>query len=252
MAAIMNGIAYDGIFQPSGATFLVFSDYARPSIRLAALSNLPTIYIFTHDSVAVGEDGPTHEPVETVAALRAIPGLDVMRPGDSEETAGAFAAAYLRTDGPTLLALCRQNLPNLSEIPVATRRQGAARGAYIARKETKNLEAIVMATGSELQLALEAAKQLGEGTRVVSMPCMERFLRQDAAYQEEVLPRACRKRVSIEAGISQPWFQFVGLDGKSVGINRFGLSAPGAITLTELGITAEAIVAAARSLQSID
>lgn len=248
MAAIMNGIAYDGIFQPSGATFLVFSDYARPSIRLAALSNLPTLYIFTHDSVAVGEDGPTHEPVETVAALRAIPGLDVIRPADSEETAGAFAAAYSRTDGPTLLSLCRQNLPNLSEIPVATRRQGVALGGYIARKETKNLETIVMATGSELQLALAAAKTLGEGTRVISMPCMERFLRQDAAYQEEVLPKACRKRVSIEAGISQPWFQFIGLDGKSVAINRFGLSAPGAITLTELGMTAEAVVAAARAM----
>ncbi|MBM3856724.1 MAG: transketolase [Verrucomicrobia bacterium] len=248
MAAIMNGIAYDGIFQPSGATFLVFSDYARPSIRLAALSNLPVIYIFTHDSVAVGEDGPTHEPVETVAALRAIPGLDVIRPADPEETAGAFAAAYSRTDGPTLFVLCRQNLPNLNDIPVSTRRQGVARGAYIARKETKNLEMIIMATGSELQIALEAAKQLGEGTRVVSMPCMERFLRQDVAYQEEILPKVCRKRISIEAGISQPWFQFIGLDGKSVAINRFGLSAPGAITLKELGMTAESIVAAAQQL----
>jgi transketolase len=249
MAAIMNGIAYDGIFQPSGATFLVFSDYARPSIRLAALSNLPVIYIFTHDSVAVGEDGPTHEPVETVAALRAIPGLDVIRPADPEETAGAFAAGYSRTDGPTLLALCRQALPNLHEIPVAIRRQGVARGAYIALKETKSLETIIMATGSELQLALKAAKILGEGTRVVSMPCTERFLRQDASYQEEVLPKDCRKRVSIEAGISQPWFQFIGLDGKSVAINRFGLSAPGAITLTELGMTVEAVVAAAESLK---
>lgn len=245
MAAIMNGIAYDGIFQASGATFLVFSDYARPSIRLAALSNLPTIYIFTHDSVAVGEDGPTHEPVETVAALRAIPGLDVIRPADPEETAGAFAAAYARTDGPTLLALCRQNLPNLNDIPVATRRQGVARGAYIARKETKNLETIIMATGSELQVALEAAKTLGEATRVVSMPCMERFLRQEPAYQEEILPTTCRKRISIEAGISQPWFQFIGLDGKSVAINRFGLSAPGAITLKELGMTTEAVIDAA-------
>ncbi len=248
MAAIMNGIAYDGIFQPSGATFLVFSDYARPSIRLAALSNLPTVYIFTHDSVAVGEDGPTHEPVETVAALRAIPGLDVIRPADSEETAGAFAAAYARTDGPTLLVLCRQNLPNLNEIPIALRREGVLRGAYIAHKETKNLEVIIMATGSELQVALEAAKKLGEGVRVVSMPCMERFLRQETTYQEEVLPKACRKRVSIEAGISQPWFQFIGLDGKSVAINRFGLSAPGSTVLKELGMTVEAVVEAATSL----
>jgi len=247
MAAILNGIAYDGIFQPSGATFLVFSDYARPSIRLAALSNLPVVYVFTHDSVAVGEDGPTHEPVETVAALRAIPGLDVIRPADPEETAGAFVTAYARTDGPTLLALCRQNLPNLNEISIATRRQGVARGAYIARKETKKLETIILATGSELQVALEAAKQLGEGTRVVSMPCMERFLRQDAAYQEEVLPKTCRKRVSIEAGVSQPWFQFIGLDGKSVAIDRFGLSAPGGTVLKELGMTVEAVVTAVRS-----
>ena len=248
MAAILNGFAYDGIFQPSGATFLVFSDYARPSIRLAALSNLSVLYIFTHDSVAVGEDGPTHEPVETVAALRAIPGLDVIRPADPEETAGAFAAGIERIDGPTLLALCRQNLPNLNEIPAEVRRQGVFKGAYIARQETKPLELILLATGSELQLALEAAKQLGEGTRVVSMPCMERFLRQDASYQEAVLPRACRKRVSVEAAVSQSWYQFIGLDGKSVGINRFGLSAPGAIALKELGMTVEAVVAAARSL----
>lgn len=246
MAAVMNGIAYDGIFRPSGATFLVFSDYARPSIRLAALSNLPALYIFTHDSVAVGEDGPTHEPVETVSALRAIPGLDVIRPADPEETAGAFAAGLERTDGPTLLSLCRQNLPNLSEIPIDVRRQGVFKGGYIAKKETKNLELILLATGSELQLALEAAKQLGEGTRVVSMPCTERFLRQEGAYQEEVLPKACRRRISIEAGISQSWYQFIGLDGKSVAINRFGLSAPGATVLKELGMSLEAIVAAAK------
>lgn len=248
MAAILNGIAYDGVFQPSGATFLVFSDYARPSIRLAALSNLPVLYIFTHDSVAVGEDGPTHEPVETVAALRAIPGLDVIRPADPEETAGAFAAGLERIDGPTLLSLCRQNLPSLKDIPIEVRRHGVFKGAYIAKKESQKLEVILLASGSELQLALEAAKILGGGTRVVSMPCMERFLRQDRAYQEEILPNGCRKRVSVEAGISQPWFQFVGLDGKSVGINRFGLSAPGGVVLKELGITTEAIVAAALSL----
>ncbi|MFI0347620.1 MAG: transketolase [Chthoniobacterales bacterium] len=248
MCGILNGIAYDGIFQASGATFLVFSDYGRPSIRVASLSKLPVVYIFTHDSVAVGEDGPTHEPVETIAALRAIPGLDVIRPADPEETAGAFAAAFERTDGPTLLALCRQNVPSLHEIPIAARREGAARGAYIARAETKPLEVILLATGSELQLALKAAQELGEGTRVVSMPCMERFLRQDAAYQETILPKNCRKRVSVEAGASQPWFRFIGLDGKSVSIDRFGLSAPGAIVLEELGITVAAVVAAAKSI----
>jgi transketolase len=248
MCAVMNGYAYDGIFRIAGATFLVFSDYGRPSIRVAALSKLPTFYIFTHDSVAVGEDGPTHEPVETVAALRAIPGLDVIRPADPEETAGAFAAGLQRTDGPTLLSLCRQNLPNLNEIPTDVRRKGVFKGAYIARKETAALELIILASGSELKVALEAAKQLGAGARVVSMPCMERFERQDAAYREEVLPANCRKRVSIEAGISDPWFRFVGLDGKTVAIDRFGLSAPGSTVLKELGMTAENVVSAAKSL----
>ena len=248
MCAILNGYAYDGIFRPSGATFLVLSDYGRPSIRVASLSKLPVLYIFTHDSVAVGEDGPTHEPVETVAGLRAIPGLDVIRPADPEETAGAFAAALEHTDGPTLLSLSRQNLPNLKEIPVAVRRQGVFRGAYIARKETSPLETILLSSGSELHVALEAATLLGAGTRVVSVPCFERFLRQDAAYHEEVLPSSIRKRVSIEAGISDPWFRFVGLDGKTVSIDRFGLSAPGSTVLKELGMTAESVVNAARSL----
>jgi len=248
MCAVMNGYAYDGIFRIAGATFLVFSDYGRPSIRVAALSKLPTFYIFTHDSVAVGEDGPTHEPVETVAALRAIPGLDVIRPADPEETAGAFAAGLQRTDGPTLLSLCRQNLPNLNEIPTDVRRKGVFKGAYIARKETAALELIILASGSELNVALEAAKQLGAGARVVSMPCMERFERQDAAYREEVLPANCRKRISIEAGVSDPWFRFIGLDGKTVAIDRFGLSAPGSTVLKELGMTAENVVSAAKSL----
>lgn len=248
MCGIMNGFAYDGIFRPSGATFLVFSDYGRPSIRLAALSHLPCVYIFTHDSVGVGEDGPTHEPVETVAALRAIPGLDVIRPADPEETAGAFAAAFEKTDGPTLLVLSRQNLPNLSEIPVQTRREGVFKGGYIAKKETSALEAILLATGSELQHAMKAAEQLGGGVRVVSMPCFERFERQDAAYREEVLPSSCRKRVSIEAGISDPWFRFVGLDGKVLGIDRFGMSAPGSVVMKELGMTPENVVAAVKSL----
>lgn len=248
MCAIMNGYAYDGIFRIAGATFLVFSDYGRPSIRVAALSKLPTTYIFTHDSVAVGEDGPTHEPVETVAALRTIPGLDVIRPADPEETVGAFAAAMEHTDGPTLLSLCRQNVPNLSEIPVDVRRKGVFKGGYIARRETAPLEVIILSSGSELSVALEAATALGGGVRVVSMPCMERFERQSAAYREEVLPSACRKRVSIEAGISDPWFRYVGLDGKTVSIDRFGLSAPGATVLKELGITADNVVKAAQSL----
>lgn len=248
MCGLLNGIAYDGIFRPSGATFLVFSDYGRPSIRVAALSKLPVVYIFTHDSVGVGEDGPTHEPVETVAALRAIPGLDVIRPADPEETAGAFAAALEKTDGPTMLVLSRQNLPTLAEIPVKTRREGVFKGGYIAKKETAPLELILLAAGSELQHAVKAAGELGAGTRVVSIPCFERFESQSEEYRESVLPKACRKRVSIEAGVSDPWFRYVGLDGISIGINRFGLSAPGPKVMEVLGITPEHVVKAARSL----
>jgi transketolase len=248
MCGILNGLAYDGIFRPSGATFLIFSDYGRPSIRLASLSKLPVVYIFTHDSVGVGEDGPTHEPVETVAALRAIPGLDVIRPADPEETAGAFAAAFQRTEGPTLLALTRQNLPTLNDIPVELRREGVFKGGYVAKKETAALELILLASGSELQHALKAAEELGDGARVVSMPCFERFERQDAAYKESVLPNAVRRRVSIEAGVSDPWFRFIGLDGKAVSIDRFGMSAPGGKVMEALGMTSAKVVEAAKSL----
>ena len=248
MAAIMNGIAYDGIFRASGATFLVFSDYCRPSIRLAALSKLPNLYIFTHDSVGVGEDGPTHQPVETVSGLRMIPNLDVIRPADPEETAGAFVAAMQRLEGPTLLALTRQALPNLKDIPVEDRRQGVFHGGYVAVREKAELEVILIATGSELQYAVEAARELGDGVRVVSMPCPERFDRQPADYREKVLPSTCRKRVAIEAGVTAFWGKYVGLDGKTVGIDRFGLSAPGKTTMKELGITTENLVATVRSL----
>ena len=248
MAGIMNGIAYDGIFRASGATFLVFADYARPSIRIAALASLPTLYIFTHDSVGVGEDGPTHQPVETVSGLRVIPNLDVIRPADPEETAGAFAAALLRTNGPTLLALTRQAVPNLTILPAQARREGVAKGAYILVKETAPLETILLSAGSEVQHAVAAAKELGAGTRVVSMPCMERFERQSPEYQEEVLPRAVRKRVAIEAGVSDLWYRWVGLDGKVVGIDRFGISAPGGKVMEILGMTAAKVVETARSL----
>ena len=248
MCAILNGIAYHGIFRPSGATFLVFADYCRPSIRLAALAKLPVIYVFTHDSVGVGEDGPTHQPVETVNGLRVIPNLDVIRPGDPEETAGAFVAAISRTDGPTLIALTRQTIPIQNEVPLDARRQGVLKGGYIARKESGKLDAIILATGSELQHALNAAKQLGDGVRVVSLPCTERFLRQEQSYQDDVLPPACRRRVAIEAGVSILWYRFVGLDGKVVGIDRFGLSAPGGKVMAELGMTVERVVEAVKSL----
>lgn len=248
MAAINNGVAYDGLFRPSCATFLVFADYSRPSMRLAALSRLPVIYIYTHDSVGVGEDGPTHQPIETVSALRLIPGLDVIRPADPEETAGAFAAALERIEGPTLLALTRQNVPMLNGIPVEVRRNGVLKGGYIAIKETAELTHILLGAGSELQHAVAAAKVIGAGARVVSMPSFERFNRQPEEYRNEVLPPSVRKRVAIEAGVTALWREYVGLDGKVVGIDRFGISAPGGTAMKELGITADAVVAAAQSL----
>lgn len=248
MGAITNGIAYDGIWITSGATFLTFSDYMRPSIRLAALSKLSVFQIFTHDSVGVGEDGPTHQPVETTSALRLIPNLDVVRPADPEETAAAFAMAISRTEGPTALILSRQNLPNLSDIPVATRRDGTLKGGYIAKKESGDLELILMASGSELQHALAASEDLGAGVRVVSMPSFEAFERQSVAYREEVLPSTCRKRVAIEAGVGGLWHQYVGLDGKVISIERFGLSAPGDQVMAELGMTPASVTAAAKAL----
>lgn len=247
MGAIMNGIAYDGLFRVSGATFLTFSDYMRPSVRLAALCKLPVFYIWTHDSIGVGEDGPTHQPVETVSALRCIPGLDVYRPADAEETAGAYVATIQRTDGPTALILSRQNLPQLNDIPVQTRREGTLKGAYIAHKETGDLKTIIIATGSELQHAMKAAKQLGDGVRVVSMPCMEVFERQDEAYQLEVLPDSCTQRVAIEAGVTGLWYKYTGRCGKLLGIDRFGISAPGDTVMKELGITADDVVKAVQS-----
>lgn len=246
MGAILNGIAYDGIFRPSGATFAVFADYLRPSIRLAALAHLPVVYIFTHDSIGVGEDGPTHQPVETCSGLRVIPGLDVMRPGDPEETAGAFAAALLKTDGPTVILLTRQNIPSQSSIPVQIRRQGAALGGYIARKETGPLETILLATGSELQHAMKAAEQLGAGTRVVSLPCFERFDSQTEKYRQEVLPMSCKKRIAIEAGVSGLWWKYVGDAGTVIGIDRFGMSAPGDTVMKELHMTSDAVLSAAK------
>ncbi len=248
MAAISNGIAYDGIFHPSIATFLVFADYSRPAMRIAALAKLPVVYIYTHDSVGVGEDGPTHQPVETVSGLRVIPNFDVIRPGDPEETAGAFAAAFERTDGPTLLSLSRQAIPLLNDIPPHIRRAGVLKGGYVAVQETAPLTCILLASGSELQHAVAAAKILGAGARVVSMPSFERFNRQTAEYREAILPSAVRKRVAIEAGVTGLWYQYVGLDGKVIGIDRFGMSAPGGTVMKELGITAEAVVAAAQAL----
>jgi transketolase len=248
MCAILNGISYHGMFRASGATFMVFTDYCRASIRLSALSRLPNIYIFTHDSIGVGEDGPTHEPVETVSSVRLMPHIDVIRPADPEETAGAFVAAVERTDGPTLIALTRQVVPILNEIDANLRREGVLRGGYIAKKEKEKLDLIIMSCGSELQHALAAAKELGDGVRVVSMPCFERFARESEEYREEVLPKSCRRRVAIEAGVPEIWYQYVGLDGKVVGLHEFGLSAPGPEVMKERGIDAQHVIDAAKSL----
>ena len=248
MGAIINGIAYDGIFKASGATFHTFSDYMRPSVRLAALAHLPVFYIWTHDSIGVGEDGPTHQPVEHTMSLRCMPKLQVFRPGDPEEAAAAFAAAIENDDHPTALVLTRQGIPNLAGIPVETRREGTLKGGYIAKKESGNLDMILIGTGSELQHAMAAAEQLGDGVRVVSLPCWERFDAQPADYQEEVLPSGCTRRVSLEAGTTLGWAKYVGLQGTALGVDRFGISAPGGTVMEKLGMTAEAVVAAAKAL----
>lgn len=247
MGAIQNGLAYDGLFLGSGATFATFADYMRPSVRLAALSHLHTFYIWTHDSIGVGEDGPTHQPVEIVAALRAIPNLDVIRPADAEETAGAFVSAVRRKDGPTGLILTRQNVPSL-EGDASTKRNGVLKGGYILHKEKGKLETILLASGSEVQHAAAAAKELGDGVRVVSMPSFEIFDRQDASYREEVLPAGCRRRVAIEAGVSLPWFKYVGLDGTVVAVDRFGISAPGDEVMEKLSMTPAAVIDAVKKL----
>ena len=247
MGAIMNGIAYHGGVRPSGATFLVFADYMRPSIRLASIARLPVIYVFTHDSVGVGEDGPTHQPVETVMGLRVIPGLDVIRPADPEETAGAWIAALEHTKGPTALALTRQNVPMLPG-DAKTKREGVGRGGYVLVRESAALDTILIATGSEVQHAVAAARELGPGTRVVSLPCFSRFERQPGTYRDDVLPPTCERRVSIEAGVTLGWSRWVGVRGLALGIDHFGESAPGNILMEKFGMTKDALVTAVRAL----
>ena len=252
MGAICNGIAYDGLFRVSAGTFCVFVDYMRASIRVAALSELPVTYVLTHDSVAVGEDGPTHQPVETVTGLRVIPNLDVVRPADEEEAAGSWMCAMERKDGPTALIFTRQNIPSLSsvaDISAEQRRQGTLKGAYIALKEqTEQPGRIIIASGSEVILALQAAKELGPDVRVVSMPSMWRFNRQSAEYRESVLPAACTRRLAVEAGKSDLWYRYVGTEGSIISIDRFGFSAPGDVVLSDLGMNVPNIVAHAQKL----
>jgi transketolase len=251
MGAILNGIALHGPTRPYGGTFLVFSDYMRPSVRLAALMKLPVVYVWTHDSIGLGEDGPTHQPIEHVAALRAIPGLDVVRPGDANETAHAWRAIIeqgrdANAHRPSALALTRQDVPVLA----GTSYQGVARGGYVlAEAATATPDVILIGTGSELQLAVaarDALQALGVGARVVSMPCVEWFDAQDRAYREEVLPPGVKARVAVEAGIAMPWHRFVGDAGEIVSIEHFGASADFKTLFREFGITADAVVAAAQ------
>jgi transketolase len=249
MGAILSGIALHGPTRPYGGTFLVFSDYMRGAVRLAAVMRAPVTYVWTHDSIGLGEDGPTHQPVEHLAALRAIPGLAVVRPADANETAYAWRAILERqctwASGPVGLALTRQNVPVLP----GTSADGVARGGYVLAGDDGTPDVIIIATGSEVQLALAARQTLaadGVSARVVSMPCVEWFAQQDAGYQESVLPAAVTARVSVEAGIAQPWWQWIGSAGRAVSLEHFGASADYQTLFTEFGITAEATVAAAR------
>ncbi|MGY0231643.1 transketolase [Longispora urticae] len=246
MGSILNGIALHGGTRPYGGTFLVFSDYMRPAVRLAALMKLPTVYVWTHDSIGLGEDGPTHQPVEHLAALRAIPGLDVVRPADANETAVAWRKALEHTDRPTALALTRQNVPTLDPTAAAD----ADKGGYVLEDSDGLPDVILMATGSEVQLAVGArAKLVEEGlnVRVVSMPCQEWFDAQPVEYRNHVLPPGVKARVSVEAGIAMPWRHLVGDAGESVSIEHFGASAPYQILFEQFGFTVDNVVAKARA-----
>ena len=248
MGAIMNGIALHGGTRPYGGTFLIFSDYMRPAVRLAALMRTDAYYVWTHDSIGLGEDGPTHQPVEQLAALRAIPGTSIIRPADANETAAAWRAALLYPESPKGLALSRQNLPILPGTKEHAT-EGVARGAYVLVTGSKPVpDVILLGTGSEVQLAVEAAERLeqeGIAARVVSVPCLDWFAEQDADYQESVLPQAVTARVSVEAGLALPWWRFLGSYGRAVSLEHFGASAPYQKLFEEFGITTDAVVAAA-------
>ena len=250
MAAIMSGIALHGLWRPFGSTYLAFSDYQRPSIRLAALMELPVIYVYTHDSVAVGEDGPTHQPVEQTASLRLVPGLDVVRPGDARETVAAWRRLLARPERPTALVLSRQELPVL---PTAADSE-VARGGYVlwrSRPEAGADELAVVATGSEVGLAMEVARRLGDegvAVRVVSMPCVEWFEQEPASYRDEVLPPSLRARVVVEAGRPDSWWRYAGLDGAVAGVETFGESGKGSEVLARRGITVDHVLQSARDI----
>ena len=248
MAAVMNGLSLHGGIRPYGGTFLIFSDYAKPAVRLAALMHTPTVFVFTHDSVGLGEDGPTHQPVEQLAGLRAVPNLLVVRPADANETAAAWAVALEQTDRPTALALSRQGLPTLAG-SVGKALDGVAKGAYVVDDCDGTPDVILVGAGSEVSLCIAAKAQLEDmAVRVVSMPCMRLFFEQDDAYRESVLPDAVRARVTVEAASTLDWFHIAGLDGRAVGLDRFGESAPGAAGYADLGFTPEAVAEAARAV----
>jgi transketolase len=250
MGMILNGIALEGLTRPYGGTFLVFSDYMRPAVRLAAIQQAPVTYVWTHDSIGLGEDGPTHQPIEHLAALRAIPGLDVVRPADANETAAAWAQILTNGEGPAALCLTRQPVPTWDRRKYG-KTSGVAKGAYVLVQESRagDPDVVLVATGSEVQLAVQAAERLEKSrisTRVVSMPCREWFEKQSRSYQDKVLPPAVRARVSVEAGVSMGWHDVVGDAGRIVSIEHFGASADQATLYREFGLTADAVVKAAK------
>ena len=250
MGAMMNGMALHQGIIPYGGTFLVFSDYNRPAIRLAALSHIPSIFVFTHDSIGLGEDGPTHQPIEHLTALRAIPNLNVIRPADANETAYAWQLALERTDGPSTLVLTRQNLPTLDRTAYKAA-EGVLKGAYTLSDCEGTPDVILMGSGSEVQIAIDAGKileQNGTKVRIVSVPCMEEFARQDEAYRESVLPSSVKNRVAIEAALPLGWERFTGSSDNVIGINHFGASAPFETIYQNFGLTPEAMAEKAKSL----
>jgi len=250
MGTAVNGMALHGGVAPYGATFLVFSDYMRPPIRLSALMGLRSIWVYTHDSIGVGEDGPTHQPIEQVASLRAIPNLLVIRPGDANETAWAWRVAVEQRSRPTLLALTRQNVPTLDRGTFASA-ENLRRGAYVLNPGTTRFDAILMASGSELGLIVAAEallRQRGRAVRLVSFPCWELFDEQPADYRDAVLPPAVTARVAVEAGASLGWSRFTGLGGAVIALDRFGASAPGEVVYKELGFTPDAVAERVQSL----
>ncbi|MFF0451378.1 transketolase C-terminal domain-containing protein [Streptomyces sp. NPDC004609] len=261
MAAAMNGIALSGLSRPYGGTFLVFSDYMRPAVRLAALMKLPALYVWTHDSIGLGEDGPTHQPIEHLASLRAIPGLDIVRPADAGETAITLWKVLSAPGKPTGFSLSRQDLlvfPDRSDgfrsAADAVRGGGYIRYETPAQDNAADPDVVIIATGSEVQIAVAAARALaGEGlrARVVSMPCREWFDEQDPSYRDSVIPPTVRRRITVEAGVGQGWYDLLGLDGRAISVEEFGDSASAAELYEHFGITPEAVAEAARDLMRL-